>query len=264
MTGPAHLSRLSVSRLLAEDLEGAEKRRAEDHLLACPDCARLFAEARGQASAFAEKYPSREYLAATRRSRRRAPEAAPTLWSRLRRSLWAGGGVRAAFASLVILASALGVMRLVGRAPALGDPAAKGAEDLTAKGGLAAPSLEAARFLLFRNGAPVEADTLAARAGDTLQLGIVSARAVHYSVLYRDDGGPLEAYFPPDPGRRAGSSRGENLPNSLVLDAGWAVETLYCLWSHRPFTPEEAAGAAAGSPPADIGSHVFLIRNSRP
>jgi hypothetical protein len=46
-------------------------------------------------------------------------ERPPNFMARLRRSLWAAGGARAALTALVILASALGVMRLVAVAPPL-------------------------------------------------------------------------------------------------------------------------------------------------
>lgn len=237
-----HASRFAIARLLAGDLSGTELAALEDHLRTCPGCGRVRREAEAAAHAFAEKFPTREYLNAVQRSRKglgpeRAPGRMSLLWERLAGTARNAGAVRSALAGLILLLAG-GV--LVWFQPS-GAP-----QDLSAKG--------AAAFYLAVKGkggqAEARGDTLAVAAGDTLQLGIVSAAPVHYAVLYRDDGGEILSYLasgaegnPP-----AGSPEGENLPNSLVLDGAWSREDLFALWSPEPFTFEEARARVAGHP----------------
>lgn len=247
-----HLSRLLISRLVADDLGVEEIRHAETHLASCAVCSKAFMDAKQQAADFSAKYPSREYLAATRRSRRNPVPEATNYWQRLRAAL-SGGGLRPAFATLIVLFSGWALFQ-VSQPP---EP------DFSAKGG--------ARFHLFVNGEAAPGDTLAAKAGDTLQLGLSASEPVHYAVYYRDDAGSLEPYFPPG-GAPLGKPDGENLPNSLVLDGGWREEVLYCLWSRSPLTAAQAQGAIVraeggspeGAPAGGPAVRRFVLRNSAP
>lgn len=245
-----HLSRLLISRLVADDLEPDEIRRVEIHLAACAVCSKVFMDAKQQASGFPAAYPAREYPSAARRSRRNPAADASHYGQRLRAAL-SGGGLRPAFAILILLFAGWALFH-VSQPP---EP------ESTAKG--------EARFYLFVNGRAAAGDTLAIQAGDTLQLGLSADEPVHYAIYYRDDGGSLEPYFPPG-GAPLGKPDGEHLPHSLVLDGGWREEVLYCLWSRSPLSVTQAQAAvvrAEGGAPVDPpagGPMVrrFVLRNS--
>ncbi|HKP94203.1 MAG TPA: zf-HC2 domain-containing protein [Fibrobacteria bacterium] len=251
--GPAgpHPSRLSISAYLAGETAAADRAAFEAHLAACPDCAALVRDARSARDAFAAQYPSLEHLGATRRAKRNPAPVTEVLLKRLR-ALFAGPAWRPVFAAAALLALAAVVLRLPFR-PAPSD-------DLSPKG--------TARFVLFVDGRPVTDDSIACKPGDTLQLGIVSNRPVHYAVLYRDDGGPLKTYMADGQGEPRGGPKGENLPYSLVLDSGWRRERLYCLWSAGPFDAHaarafiEGGGEAAAEGDAFLHLRTFLILNS--
>lgn len=234
-TSGSHVSRLALGRLMAGDLDAAEKTAVEAHLAGCPACGALLREAEGAAAGFASKYPSLEYLAATRRSRRNPRPEANGFWEKLWGSLTGGGAVRGALAAMVLFVSGLAVMRYGNWTPS------GGGGDLTAKG--------EASFYLFVNGRQVVGDTVRCGPGDTLQLGILGPKPVHYAVLYQDDGGALLAYMPGD-APPVGSAKGQNLPHSLVLEGTWAREDLHCLWSDKPLTPERARERAMAPPSA--------------
>lgn len=266
--GMTHLSRMALSRLLAGDLDSAELKKTESHLVACPACARAFGEARRHAAAFAESYPTLEHLAGTRRTRRAMTEAPPGWAARLKDFLVGPIGWRPAFATLGVLAVA-GAMVWMSQLRHGTVPESVHQSDFTAKGG--------ARFHLFVNGRPASGDTLAVRPGDTLQLGIIGPSAVHYAVFYQDDGGKAQAYFPPGPdAEKLGSPEGENLPNSLILETGWRLEVLHCLASDKPFGRAEAEdavriagsaaepGGSAAEPGLGIKIQSYLLKNVSP
>jgi hypothetical protein len=201
----------------------------------------LLREAIEARDAFAAKYPSRGYLAATRRGR---VAAAPPGFRERWRAFWARPARPAWALALVLLAAAL-----VWRGPWRPAPS-----DLAAKG--------AAKVVLYVNGKPAPGDTVACKPGDTLQLGIVSGRPVHFAVLYRDDEGPLKAYMDEGEGEPRGNPGGEALPHSLILDAGWARERLYCVWSFEPFDAQAARDRAEGKPGGPAGLRAFLLLNA--
>lgn len=239
--GP-HPSRLAVSEYLSGEAAPAERAALEAHAAACGECAATLRSAMEARDAFAAKYPSLGYLAATRRARRAAAPA-PGFLDRWR-AFWAAPG-RPALATATLVLAAVVLLRLAWQpAPA----------DLSAKG--------AAKAILSVNGRPVPGDTLACKPGDTLQLGIVSEHPVHFAVLYRDDEGPLQVYMDEGRGAPRGNPAGEPLPHSLILDAGWARERLYCVWSPEPFDAQAARDRAEGKPGGPPGLRVFLLRNS--
>jgi hypothetical protein len=241
LSGP-HPSRLVLSEYLAGEVAPEAKTAFEAHLSGCPDCQRMLREATADRDAFASRYPSLEYFGATRRARRGATLPAPGILDRVR-TWWKTPAARPIFMAAAILVLATVLLRW---------PAGTG--DLSAKG--------AAKMVLALNGKAVSGDSVACKPGDTLQLGIISVRPMHYAVLYRDDTGPLQAYM--DDGRKAprGGPKGENLPHSLVMSQGWVVERLYCVWSSEPFDAKAARARAEGSPPGTLGLRVFLLVNS--
>jgi hypothetical protein len=217
-TGP-HPSRLAVSEYLAGDGAPADRAAFEAHISACPDCLAALREAESARDAFTARYPSLEYFRATRRARRPAPPPGPL--DRLK-AWWSRPAARPVFAAaLLLLLAAVVLTRLPRPAP-----------DLSPKG--------TAKVVLAVNGKAVPGDTVRCRPGDTLQLGIVSDRPVHYAVLYRDDEGPLRAYMEDGLAAPKGGPAGEDLPHSLVLDGGWAREILFCVWSFEPFDARAA------------------------
>lgn len=247
-----HASRFDIARLLAGELSKTERFALTAHLQSCPECSRIRDEAQAAAQALAEKFPARQHLDSAQRSRqgpgpRRASGGMGLLWERLLGTARAAGAFRSALAGLILL---LAGASLVWFGPS-GTP-----RDLSAKGGGSGASFHLA--VKGKAGqAEARGDTLAVSAGDTLQLGLVSAVPVHYAVLYRDDGGEILSYLasgteglPP-----AGSPEGENLPNSLVLDGARSREDLFALSSERPITFEEArARVAAGNTGYGIGT----------
>ena len=253
-----HPSRLLLGRLLAGDLQGEEKAGLDSHLQGCPHCSRLFQEARRETAAFAERFPDLESLAASRRSRPRSIST-PSWWENL------GEFLSSVFSMRPVLAAAMALL-LAGGAW-LWNLQNQPAGDLSPKG--------QAQFHLFLNGKPADGsrDTLATAPDDALQLGITSPGPVYYALLYRDDGGELQTYMAGE--KPLGNPRGENLPHSLVLDGNWKTETLYCLWSQRPFTAQEAQAriarsenpeAAGHRPDAEDGIHlqIYRLANRRP
>ncbi len=245
-----------MARMLAGDLDPSEKAAFEGHLAACQACANRYRESVATAEGFAAKYPTPEYLAGTRRAKRNPAPASPSVWERVLGYVGGARGLRPAFAALAILIAAGVLYRMPSRKAA--------SDDLTAKGGSA--------FYLFLNGKQVLRDTVFCKPSDTLQLGITSTEPVHFAVLYRDDGGMVRAYMKAGGGkyRRIGNPKGENLPNSLVLDRGWTREQLYCIWSNAPIDPAAAEALATDTPPANDPAlralHVqsFLLLNQAP
>jgi hypothetical protein len=239
----SHPSRLEVSEYLAGAAAPAARAAFEAHAAACPDCGAMLREAMADRDAFASKYPSLEYFRATRRVRGLATApAAPGFLDRVK-AWYKTPAARPVFMAAAILVLATVLLRWP-------SPSA----DLSAKG--------AAKMVLAVNGKAAAGDTVACKAGDTLQLGIVSEKPVHYAVLYRDDDGPLQAYM--DDGRQAprGGPTGENLPHSLVMSQGWVVERLYIVWSSEPFDSGSARARAAGAPPGALGLRVFVLLNA--
>lgn len=253
-----HLSRLAMSRLLAGELSDAEGAAMESHVRTCASCSTTYKAAGEAARDFSGKYPTLEYLEATRRSRRN-PSASPTpLWTRIAESFRGLGGMRPVLASLMVLATAGALIWM--------QPADLAQPDLSSKGGIAG-----ATFHLFVNGRHIQGDTAACGPGDTLQLGITSPSPVHFAVLYKDDAGEIKTYMD-GKGGPLGDAKGENLPNSLILDSSWSRELLFCLWSARPFDAYQAkARAAAFLDPStsageggDLRVRAFVLMNSRP
>lgn len=247
-----HLSRLALSRLLAGDLSPGEQAPLETHLQSCAKCSVAYKDAVETARSFAEKYPTPEYLRATRRGfRNAAREEVSGPWGRLRAVLAGAGGVRSALAGLILFAAAGSLIWL--------SPMRRPGEELSPKG------TAEASFYLFVNGQQVSDGNIPARPSDTLQLGIRSPGPVHFALLYRDDQAPLSHYLAPGQVKPAGSPAGENIPNSLILDASWKRSILYCVWSQRPFTLEDAKSASdrAGGQSNGDSLHVqtFLLEN---
>jgi hypothetical protein len=236
-----HLSRLAVARMLAGDLDAEAASAFEKHVADCSRCAGSYREAIHAAEGFAAKYPTREYLAGTRRSKRYPAATPPSLLERLLGSLPGARALRPALAFILILAGAGVLYRLA--------PIPSQEEELSAKGDAAAV------FYLYVNGKRIQGDTVFCRPGDTLQLGITGPKPVRYAVLYRDDDGPLQTYMSANGAEAApmGGPQGQNLPNSLVLDSGWSREILYCLWSASPFGLEAAKNLAQDAPGSDTG-----------
>jgi hypothetical protein len=238
--GP-HPSRLALSEYLSGDAAPEARSALEAHVAGCPDCGSLLREAQAARDAFAARYPSLEYLKATRRAR--SPQA-PAGFSDRMRAWWKAVSARPAPVLAVLLLLAILIPRL---------PWKPAPPDLSAKG--------AARIVLFLDGKSV-GDTVACRPGDTLQLGIVSERPVHYAILYRDDEGPLLAYMDEGRGTPLGKPGGENVPHSLILNPGWSRERLYGIWSYDPFDSQSARDRAEGRPAASLSLHLFLLLNS--
>lgn len=238
----AHPSRLSLSEYLAGEAAPQERAALETHLETCPDCAARLRDALAARDAFAAKYPSLEYFKATRRARSGQPQAPAGVFERLR-ALWERVSARPLLAFALILLAVVAVR----------SPWRHASPDLSAKG--------AVKFALFVNGKAV-GDSVACKAGDTLQLGIVADRPVHYAILYRDDEGPLETYMDEGRGSPLGNPGGENLPHSLILNPGWARERLYCIWSYAPFDVEAARAGAEGRPGDSLHVRAFLLSNS--
>jgi hypothetical protein len=82
-------------------------------------------------------------------------------------------------------------------------------------------------------------DSLAVRAGDTLQLGIYAPQKMYYAVFYRDDGGKVKLYMQSNK-ETLGNLQGETLPHSLIIEPGWKHECLYCAMSKKPINKSEA------------------------
>jgi hypothetical protein len=249
-----HVSRLSMARMLAGDLDPAAKSASEAHIRSCAHCNGIFETAKAEAAAFARRRPEWEAGSSTETTNpvRKRFDDSPGWWARLLDLFDRGFGMRPALAGLALLVVAVAVWKMGGNR----------AGDLTAKGG--------ARFEVYLNGNPARGDDLVCAPADTLQLTLVSSAPVHYAVLYRDDEGPIRPYMADGTmdGKALGSARGEPLPHSLVLGKGWRNEILFCIWAERPFTAEEAEAAAAtamdSAPPGDLNRQIIRLRNRGP
>ncbi|MBW8887363.1 MAG: zf-HC2 domain-containing protein [Fibrobacteres bacterium] len=237
-TGP-HPSRLALAEFLAGEASPADRSALESHVQACPDCAAKLREATAARDAFAAKYPSWEYFSATRRARSARAPAKSAL-----RAFWDSLSPRPAIAIAALLILAIVALRV---------PWTPSPSDLSAKG--------SAEFHLFVNGR-ASGDSVACKPGDTLQLGIIADRPVHFAVLYRDDEGALQTYMDEGQGRPLGNPRGENLPHSLILERGWQRERLYCIWSYGTFDSRAARAQAEGKAVAGLHMRPFLLLNS--
>jgi hypothetical protein len=242
---PAHPSRLLMARFLAKETESQEEMFMNTHLRDCGECGRLFAEAQQQTATFMAAHPDLQGLIRTRKVRVN-PAAAlqPRRWAFGR---WLRLAVPFALASLAFTVGAL-YWKPFG-----------GAQDLTAKG--------ESRFYLFVNGAQAAKDTVVCRSSDTLQLGLTSPQPMHFAVLYQDDQKGIRAYMGGGSMPKVGKPKGENLPHSLILTGDWRNETLYCIWSPRPFSMGEAkamAGKSAAMLAGSLHLQTFQLVNGRP
>ncbi|HKP98681.1 MAG TPA: hypothetical protein VJ385_23320 [Fibrobacteria bacterium] len=296
-----HPSRLRFAGFLAGKADPMGPDAFELHVRGCARCASLLEEARSQTALFARRHPTLESLETSRilgpRGGSGTGEAAPSPggaepprigkpagypgWNdRIRGLLDRALGWRPALAGFALLglavlcyrnlpATAVADGRTPSRTAALAYPAeaVESAEsDFTAKG--------QAGFYLFRNGKQIHTDTLFCKPSDTLQLGIASPEPVHYALLYRDDGGSLEVYLGAGARAPLGTPTGENLPNSLILDAGWRRESLYCLWSRQSFSLEEAKAKVLASEGAALNAkgpeakplrlHTYILLDGKP
>jgi hypothetical protein len=246
----AHPSRLFLGRYLTGDLDAKLETEVQAHVLACPQCSRRVQEARLGAADFLALYPDRQALARAHDNRRAqagpARSAAPArmpFWSR-----WLRVVPQFAMATLVL---GLGAIYWAMNARAV--------SDLTPKGD--------SRFYLFVNGIQAAQDTIACGPQDTLQLGLTSPGPMHYAVLYRDDQSGIQVYMAGEGTRPLGNPKGENLPHSLILQGDWRHEVLYCIWSPKPFSLEDAKALAADPRPAEapdsLRLQTYLLVNQR-
>jgi hypothetical protein len=255
-----HVSRFILARAIATELTPEEKTKFDQHNEVCVPCRQAWERAKTEAQSFALAHPTLNQLRravdnrvpVSHRNRKVTQESWGDLFPA---RLWTGwidafARPRVAWAMALVVVSVGAI--LYSRNAALersgADPVAR--EEFAAKG-LAIPtknqsidSTQAATALYyaFVNGVAVSGDSLRARPGDTIQLGIVSSAPVYYALYYRDDGRDLLPYFSAgDSARRPiGTAQGENLPRSLVLDSLWKRETLYALSSAKPFSHAEA------------------------
>jgi hypothetical protein len=258
-----HPSRLQLAGYLAGQAAAADRAAFEAHLSGCAHCSDLLAEARTDAAYFAHKHPTLESLAATRPFRPRARASSDngqaggiTGWAQRLRGLMATRPLwRPGLAALILLAGGALLVKTQ-------NPVIKEGGDLSSKG--VTPKVDAGRsesasFYLFLNGGQTHGDTLAGKASDTLQLGIIGPKPVHYAVLYRDDDGEVKTYMGAPERETLGSPKGDNLPHSLVLEGNWKRETLFCVLSERPFSLEEAKAAIAGAGNADVRIRKIVL-----
>jgi hypothetical protein len=243
-----HLSRLALMEWKGGLMEGADRADAETHLKTCVRCASRLEAFKAEAAEFEKEFPTWPSVggpvAPARLGRPARVEAAPSLWERVLELLRPGPGPRIAFASLLVLAALGTTFWMRGPGPV--------------HDGLSPKGKEAASFYLFVNGVQALTDTVKSGPGDSLQLGLIGEKPVHYAVLYRDDESPIEPYMVDKDGTQKplGSPDGDNLPHSLILKGEWKREVLYCLWSPRRFTLAEALARARQ--PADAASDIRL------
>lgn len=183
--------------------------------------------------------------------RKPAAKKPANLLTRLGNTLAGAGGARSALAGLIVLASAVALVWLGQGGPAGGGPSGP------ARGGAAD-----AAFRLLVNGSAVEGDTLAARAGDTLQLVLSAREPRSYAVLFREDHGRLAVHVPPEARGAAGNADGERLPGRLVLGSGWESFDLYAVSSRQAFSLPEAEGAVESREPGkpEEGRHGLRVQ----
>jgi hypothetical protein len=262
-----HLSRMAISRLLAGEGAPPLGRDMAAHLEGCAECREAVATARADSDPIARKFPTFESLDTVMR-RRKALDASqkapgsPSLLSAMLQNLDGffrgtnGRMLGTGFATLLVLGLGTWVW-MAGQTGFDPDRTAKGSET-PAEGG----------FFLYLNGSQAYGDTLRAAPGDTLQLGIVSPRPVHYAVLYRDDDKALGVYMGGSENGIVplGNPQGEPLPKSLILEGGWKREILYCLWADRPFTIPEAKLRidSPASRAGDLRLRAIILGNHKP
>jgi hypothetical protein len=130
-----------------------------------------------------------------------------------------------------------------------------GARDFTVKGG--------AFFVLRINGRAVPA-----RPGDTLQFVLHHDAPVRYSLQYRDDGGPWQAYLGPRPAAKAHAPEGEPVSHSIVLEPGWTEERIAAIAAPAEAEGDWTACLEPGSAPKpDLCRHLivdyFVLANAK-
>jgi hypothetical protein len=248
-----HPSRLLLGRLLSGDLDESGKAGLQNHLETCPRCRAEFAKAEKTAALFAAKHPNLESLAFGRgRESIQSPVTETAGWLKKLGAIFGGGsGWRPAFGALALVVVAAVVWNFNVR---------QSGSDLTAKGGT--------HFYLVRNGEQVRGNEIASAPSDTLQLGIIGSGPVYYTVLYQDDGGKLSLYMGGEADQKpVGNAQGENLPHSLILDGGWGLETIFCVWADHPFTLDQAKAFVVNLPqkpgPEGLHAQVFQLKNIR-
>ncbi len=225
-----HPSRLILTNFLNGDLNSEQQKEFNHHVLGCLQCSQIISEARQVTSEFTQKFPTFASLD-SKFGIKYSSRLRPTFVERLK-GLWQIFESNICYAISPKIAWALVLFFVVG-VTWIFNLKSLNTQGQSYKG--------QTRFTLFRNGHQVLKDTFFAEPLDTLQLIITSPEPVYYAVLYQDDTAALEIYLP-ELGKEnlsLGNAHGEPLPHSLILDASWKNEILYCLWGSKPISLSE-------------------------
>jgi hypothetical protein len=284
-----HVSRHAIARAVAADLSAEEKMVFENHVHGCSSCHGHWLGAQSEAKEFMNSHATWEQLQKSIRERDHKKASHSRAWweawdLNLPVRIWqrwveAMKGPRAAWvmATLVIgIGVSLFTLNSYSGKARHGE---NGESEWAAKGlavqgepiDLQAAEQAKTAYYVFVNGKSAMGDSLRVRAGDTIQLGIVSQNPVYYALYYRDDGNELKPYFAAGESSQTpiGNPQGENLPKSLVLDSLWKKETLYAMASPQRFSHAEALSRIkaqeTGRLPKDSVTLVqFLLLSGQP
>lgn len=138
-----------------------------------------------------------------------------------------------------------------------------GARDFTPKGG--------AFFVLRINGRTMDKDRVVpARPGDTLQFAVHHDSPIRYSLYYRDDGGPWQAYLEPRAAAQDRAPEGEPVAHSIILEPGWSEERIAAIAAPAGpgFDGDWKACLEPGSPAKPgfchrLGVEFFVLSNAK-
>ena len=99
-------------------------------------------------------------------------------------------------------------------------------------------------FIVWINNKQIEnkEKPIPCKENDSLQFSIISPKPLNYYILYQDDGGQIQIYFPEnlEQAIKAGNTKGELLPQKIILHKNWKKKTIYCILTYKELSFVEA------------------------
>ncbi|OGK00973.1 MAG: hypothetical protein A2519_17075 [Candidatus Raymondbacteria bacterium RIFOXYD12_FULL_49_13] len=247
-----HLSYHQLEAVLCGRLNPVDRLELKAHLDNCPECSGYLEKAPNLSAHFHAKFPTFSSLQESRPGRKSF-----SFVERLQN--WMAPFYRPALAMSMVLLVAGAVFFWNQNQP----------EKITYKAGLPV-------FSLFINGKTTATGNAAipCASGDTLLFTLTTDKPVYYYILYRDDHGKLDLYFPliTDAVKPFGTPQGEKLPHSVFLSKGWKSEELFCLSATSPLPGDSVIpivqafleSSQVGKRSLGLHARRFLLENKAP
>ena len=213
-----HPSKLSLDRLINDDLSQDERKNIDIHIMSCEQC-RMYCEVlRDERNRVTSQFPDFKVL----HSAYRKPSESPV---NITYSLKKWFGLPAFYRP-----AALFGLLLIVAVPLFMLTYQKDTSEFTAKGG-PVWTLYAHDTKYFSQDTAINV-----QAGDSVQLLINCQKPLYINILYKDDDKKIELYCCKEGVRLAPPIDGmvTAVPFSIILDDTWNTQTMYCIASDEP------------------------------